>query len=102
MSTHYVVDLQSGTYFNSDHAVYVADEAFTDGDGYESILDIGSDAEIIEVAEQAGSHVTKHVADSCAITSIARLMSGQEWNADTLSEIAKIVRGTGRNVDEVA
>jgi hypothetical protein len=101
MAYRYVVDTQSGTYFDADHAVVVSDQSFNIDD-YNSILDAGSDAEIIEVAKQVGIDVNYHIESSVALTSIARLMSGREWNADTLSEIAEILRDAGRNVDEVA
>jgi hypothetical protein len=40
--------------------------------------------------------------DSNALDAIAALMSGTEWEASTLDDIAEIVRSTGRVIDDVA
>lgn len=41
------------------------------------------------------------VADRERLAAIAALMSGKEWNADTLDAIAAVVRGAGFTIDEV-
>lgn len=42
------------------------------------------------------------VRDYKEMNKIASLLSGSEWNSDTIAEIAEIIRGTGRSVDDVA
>ena len=38
--------------------------------------------------------------DPEALDAIARLLSGQEWNSDTASQVAEIVSATGRTITE--
>ena len=38
--------------------------------------------------------------DADALDTIAKWLSGAEWNADTCQLIAQVVRGTGRDVKE--
>jgi hypothetical protein len=39
--------------------------------------------------------------DKEALDLLRELLSGQEWDSDTTSEVARIVRATGRRVKEV-
>jgi len=39
--------------------------------------------------------------DKLALDQVAQLMSGREWSADTLDEVADIVRATGRTIADV-
>jgi hypothetical protein len=39
--------------------------------------------------------------DTQAMDHITAIMNAVEWNADTLDNIADIVRDTGRNIDDV-
>ena len=39
--------------------------------------------------------------DTEAMNAIQKLMDGREWNADTLDDIADIVRSTSRPVEDV-
>ena len=41
-------------------------------------------------------------ADSHAMNRIAALLSGSEWDADLMAQVAEIVRGTGREVGDLA
>jgi hypothetical protein len=69
--------------------------AATDEEGYTVGL---TDAEI----HQAQSWLIDGgpLSPAGALSRIAELMDGKEWNADTLEEIATIIRATGRAVEE--
>lgn len=41
------------------------------------------------------------IADSAALNAIAELLSGEEWDSETMSKVAEIVRGTGREIKDV-
>lgn len=36
-----------------------------------------------------------------ALNQIQKLLSGNEWDADTTCSVAEIIRSTGRDVDEI-
>jgi hypothetical protein len=97
MAYQYVVDKESGTYFNAANARLVFDSAF--GTEYDSILDSGSDSEIMEIAEELGTPVLNN--DARALTVIASMLSHREWNSDLFDEIAELVRETGRDVTDI-
>ena len=40
--------------------------------------------------------------DGLALNTIQSILSGSEWNAETIERIAEIVRSTGRVVDDLA
>jgi len=98
MATHYVVDVQTGTYFNAEHARLVSSMAY-DIDEYNTVLDGDDDVQIAEIAEEFGSPVINN--DARVLTRIANILSGQEWDSDTLCQVAELVRETGRHVAEV-
>jgi hypothetical protein len=63
---------------------------------------IGTKAAIIELVNAALSHGLGNVpkiSDHRAMNAIAALMSGHEWDADTLDAIADTVRATGRTIE---
>lgn len=41
------------------------------------------------------------MADSHAMNRIAALLSGSEWDADLILQVAEIVKGTGREVSDL-
>jgi hypothetical protein len=47
---------------------------------------------------QRSHTVTPATTDSDALDALALLLSGEEWNADTLDAIADTLRGTGRTI----
>lgn len=62
-----------------------------------------SRAYVAQAAQQLASHPDwaegdPKLTDTQAMNLIAREMSGEEWDADTLDVIAAYVRGTGRNI----
>lgn len=44
--------------------------------------------------------VKRTLTDKKALDTISEFMSGEEWDADTCDTVAKLVRLTGRDVDE--
>ena len=38
--------------------------------------------------------------DTAALNAITTLLSGSEWNPNTLNEVAEIIRETGRVIDD--
>lgn len=85
----YVIDSQSGTFFDADHARVVHEDQL--GEHYADILDNGSDAERAEMAEELGRSV---IADHDALDAIAKLIRER----GTFASVIDIVRGTGREV----
>jgi hypothetical protein len=98
MAYQYVVDKQTGTYFNAENARLVFDSAF--GTEYDSILDSGSDQDVMDLAEELGTPVLNN--DARVLTVIASMLSGREWDSDLFSEIAELVRETGRDVADMS
>jgi hypothetical protein len=94
MAYQYVVDKESGTYFNAANARLVFDSAF--GTEYDSILDSGSDQDVMEIAEELGTPVLNN--DAVILTKIARLLSEKEWDSDVFNEVADLVRESGRDI----
>jgi hypothetical protein len=99
MSYRYVVNLESGTYFDADHAVLIENSAF-DIDEYNTLLDSGSDSEIIEIAKELGRPVVTN--DAVILTKIAQLLSEKEWDSDVFNEVADLVRQSGRDVNDIS
>jgi hypothetical protein len=46
-------------------------------------------------------YTPQHVKDRNALDDIAELLSGEEWNPETLNTIADLVRETGRDIDDL-
>lgn len=44
----------------------------------------------------------EHADDRRTLDRIATLLDGAEWNSETCSEVADVIRSTGRRVGEVA
>lgn len=42
----------------------------------------------------------QHISDKAAMDGITEVMSGEEWNADSLDAIADIVGRTGREISD--
>jgi hypothetical protein len=60
----------------------------------------GVHQENADAARIDGGPVEPRSADSKALDDIALIMSGVEWDADTLQEISLIVMGTGRTIED--
>jgi hypothetical protein len=86
-----IIDTCSGTVLSAQYCVFVPDDALTEAEWEE--LDSMSDSEVGALARERGRPV---LPDAQALDAVAVLLSGVEWNADTLMEIGDLVEATGR------
>jgi hypothetical protein len=91
-----LIDLSSGTMLTAHNCVIVECSAFSESEWED--LDNASDSKIREIGRERGTMLSEHIN---ALDRIAELMSGSDWSPDTLNEIAEIVRGTGRTIDDM-
>lgn len=87
--------------FPGAHAhVYRNEAGEPTGWDYPSV-DEPSDLDPYDQADALDDEYVEHV-EADALDAIAAVMDGREWSADTLDEIADLVRTTGRQIRDVA
>lgn len=105
LSRYIVLDITSGTCFNAAHAVLINQDKLSSGDSV--LLDDGaSDSMLSDLGERsldngAGQDLERIAGDSAALDAIAKLLSGVEWNVDTLMSISDQITATGRVIEDL-
>lgn len=93
MSIH-LIDTHTGTVLSPLGCVLMNDDNAPDLWKEDGDL---SDSEICEIGKDHGRAI---LPDIQALDRIASILSGAEWDADRMMEVAEIVRGTGREVGD--
>lgn len=96
---HVILDLQSGTFFGANNAYIIDTRNIPDLEAFNE----GTDSDRREIAEQFGTDLENWTppTEAQALDAIANLLSGVEWNVDTLMAISDLVTATGRTVEDV-
>ena len=92
-----IIDISTGTVLTAETCVFINDDALTESEW--DALDGMSDSEVNDLGRERGRPVLPDVA---ALDAVARLLSGHEWNVDTLMSISDLVTATGRTVADLA
>lgn len=91
-----IIDTSTGTMLTAETCRIVPDDAFTESewDGMED----RSDSEIAAFGRERGRPI---LPDAQALDAIARLMSGNEWDTETIEAVADLVTETGRTIADL-
>lgn len=91
-----IIDTSTGTVLVADHCVVLEDDALSDAE-WESFEDI-SDSEVNALGRERGRPV---LPDVRSLDAIAGLMSGNEWDTETIEAVAGLVTETGRTIADL-
>ena len=91
-----IICTSTGTMLSAETCRLVPDGAFTEAEW--DVMENRSDPEIATFGRERGRPV---LPDSAALDAIATLLSGVEWDVDTLMAISEHVTSTGRTVADV-
>lgn len=91
-----IIDTSTGTMLTAETCCIVPDDAFTESewDGMED----RSDSEIAAFGRERGRPV---LSDVRALDAIAGLLSGNEWDTETIEAVAGLVTETGRTIADL-
>lgn len=96
-----IIDTSTGTVLTASTCVLVPDAALTEAEW--EALDTMTDSEVGGLARERGVPVLQASAwqDRQALDAITKLLHKQQWDADTLDNVAELVRATGRTIADV-
>lgn len=95
LSNYMLIDISTGTMLTAEHCRLVHDSELSGSEWEE--LDTMSDSETGELARERGVRLDP----APVLDQIASILSGRDWDPELLEQIAEIVRGTGRIVDDI-
>lgn len=91
-----IIDVSTGTVLDANHCVFLEDDALSDAEW--DALDGMSDSEINAIGRERGRPV---LPDVRSLDAIAGLMSGNEWDTETIEAVAGLVTETGRTIADL-
>lgn len=92
-----IVCTDSGTVLRADRCKYLNSYDLLDSEW--EAFDEGGDAEVIELAEANGRVAET---DLTVVRLIVNLINGSEWSADTVDQIADLLREAGYTIADVS
>ena len=91
-----IIDTSTGTMLTAETCRIVPDDAFTEAE-WDGVED-RSDTEIATFGRERGRPV---LPDVRALDAIAGLLSGNEWDTETIEAVAELVTETGRAIADL-
>ena len=91
-----IIDTSTGTVLAADQCVFLEDDALSDAE-WESFEGM-ADSEVDAIGRERGRPV---LSDVRALDAIAGLLSGNEWDTETIEAVADLVTETGRTIADL-